>query len=66
MTTYFFSLYNLTQRNGGDLHEAVEEDVAVDVGEVLAPRLVHVGEEGHRAHLLHAHQLGLEANGLRT
>ena len=57
-----YEFFVLTQWNGCDLHETVEVDIAVDVGEILPPRAVHVGEEGHRAHLLHAHQLGLEAD----
>ena len=50
----------VAQGDGGDLHEAVEEGVAVHVTEVVPVGFVVVSEEGDGGHLLHGVQLSLE------
>ena len=56
----------VAQGDRGDLHEAVEEGVAVHITEVVPVGFVVVSEEGDRGHLLHGVQLSLQRLGPRA
>lgn len=53
----------VSKRNGGNLHEAVQERISVDVADVVSIGFVIVRKECDRGHLLHGIQLLLEGNG---
>ena len=55
-----YSRVVVAQGDGGDLHEAVEEGVAVHVTEVVPVGFVVVSEERNGGHLLHRVQLSLQ------
>ena len=56
----------VAKRDGGNLHKAVQQSVAVHIADVVAMRLLIVCEEGDGGHLLHGVQLLLELQRFRS
>lgn len=54
----------VSKRDGSNLHEAVQQGVAVHIANVVAVRLLVVSEECDGGHFLHGVQLLLQLQGL--